>query len=247
MKGEKRKVKDNRGARFPVSEGRRQRSGRPWSVASLARLMQSETEERCLGAKAERIGRVRRCHIATRRRSQRCSWDLLALRHISHISRISPIRYQRSALEDAPRRGYVSTVLRSYGVAEGVATGEFFAAGVAVGFASSLRAALGDGTGVALTSGVADEIGLTETSGLADASEVAAGCGVTLAAGVLEALAVGLGKPVVGLGTALVFGATGAGFVFLSSFSRRPVLRSELCLAVKIVRRRVTPKNIPPR
>ena len=141
-------------------------------------------------------------------------------------------------------------MLRSYGVAEGVATGEFCAAGVAVGFASSLRAALGDGTGVALTSGVADEIGLTETSGLADASEVAAGCGVTLAAGVLEALAVGLGKPVVGLGTALVFGATaavGAGFVFLSSFSRRPVLRSELCLAVKIVRRRVTPKNIPPR
>jgi len=135
-------------------------------------------------------------------------------------------------------------------VAEGVASGEFCAAGVAVDLASSLTAALGDGTGVALTSGVADEIGLTETSGLADASEVAAGCGVTLAAGVLEAFAVGLGKPVVGLGTALVFGATaavGAGFVFLSSFSRRPVLRSELCLAVKIVRRRVTPKNIPPR
>jgi predicted lysophospholipase L1 biosynthesis ABC-type transport system permease subunit len=101
-----------------------------------------------------------------------------------------------------------------------------------VGFASSFRAALGEETGVVDTCGVADD------------------CGVTLAAGVLEALAVALGKLVVGLGTALVFGATvavGAGFVFFSSFSRRPVLRSELCLAVKIVRRRVTPKNIPPR
>jgi hypothetical protein len=119
-----------------------------------------------------------------------------------------------------------------------------------VGLASSFRAALGDGTGVAVTSGVAEEIGLTETSGLADASGVADACGVTLAAGVLEAVAVGLGRPVVGLGTALVFGATGAvgaGFVFFSSFSRRPVRRSELCLAIKIVRRRVTPKKIPPR
>lgn len=83
-----------------------------------------------------------------------------------------------------------------------------------------------------------------------DTCGVADDCGVTLAAGVLDALAVGLGKLVVGLGTALVFGATvavGAGFVLFSSFSRRPVLRSELCLAVKIVRRRVTPKNIPPR
>ena len=90
-----------------------------------------------------------------------------------------------------------------------------------MGFASSFRAALGEETGVLDTCGVADEIGLTDTFGLAVAS-----------------------------GTALVFGATvavGAGFVFFSSFSRRPVLRSELCLAVNIVRMRVTPKNIPPR
>ena len=115
-----------------------------------------------------------------------------------------------------------------------------------MGFASSFRAALGEETGVVDTSGVADEIGLADTSGLADASGTADACGVTLAAGVLEALAVGLGKAVAGL----VFGATvavGAGFVLFSSFSRRPVLRSELCLAVKIVRRRVTPKKIPPR
>ncbi|HTD17594.1 MAG TPA: hypothetical protein VK673_20585, partial [Chthoniobacterales bacterium] len=139
---------------------------------------------------------------------------------------------------------------RSYGVAEGVATGEFCAAGVALGLASSFKTALGEGTGVALSSGVADEIGLADTSGLADASGTAADCGVTPTAGVLEALAVGLGNPVVGLGTAFVLGATaavGAGFVFLSSFSRRPVLRSELCQEVKIVRIRVTPKNIPPR
>jgi hypothetical protein len=141
-------------------------------------------------------------------------------------------------------------MFRSYGVAEGVATGEFCAAGVAVGLASSFRAALGEETGVADTCGVADEIGLTDTSGLAVASGTTDACGVTLATGALEALAVGLGKLVVGLGTALVFGTTvavEAGFVFFSSFSRRPVLRSELCLAVKIVRRRVTPKNIPPR
>jgi hypothetical protein len=113
-----------------------------------------------------------------------------------------------------------------------------------VGFASSFRAALGEDTGVA------DEIGLADTSGLADASGTADACGVTLAAGVLGALAVGLGKAVAGLGTAPVFGATvavAAGFVFCSSLSRRPVLRSELCRAVKIVRRSVTPKNIPPR
>jgi hypothetical protein len=119
-----------------------------------------------------------------------------------------------------------------------------------VGFASSFRAALGEETGVVDTCGVADETGLTDTSGLAVASGTADDCGVTLAAGVLEVLAVGLGKLVVGLGTALVFGATvvvGAGFVFFSSFSRRPVLRSELCLEIKIVIRRVTPKNIPPR
>jgi hypothetical protein len=119
-----------------------------------------------------------------------------------------------------------------------------------VGLASSFTAALGDGTGVAVASGVADEIGVADTSGLADVCGVADDCGVTLATGVLEALAVALGKPVVGLGTALVFGATvaaGAGFVFCSSLSRRPVLRSELCLEIKIVRRRVIPKNIPPR
>ena len=119
-----------------------------------------------------------------------------------------------------------------------------------MGFASSFRAALGEETGVVDTCGVADEIGLTDTSGLAVASGTADDCGVTLAAGVLEVLAVGLGKAVEGLGTALVFGATvavGAGFVSFSSFSRRPVRRSELCLETKIVIRRVTPKNIPPR
>ena len=168
---------------------------------------------------------------------------------------MGPIRYQGPPLDDdpaaaTPYRRFAYSPFRTYGVAEGVATGEFCAAGVAVGFASSFKAALGEGTGVALTSGVADEIGLTDTSGLADASGTGDDCGVTLAAGVPEALAVGLGNPVVGLGSAFVFGATaavGAGFVFLSSFSRRPVLRSELCLAVKIVRIRVTPKNIPPR
>jgi hypothetical protein len=117
-----------------------------------------------------------------------------------------------------------------------------------VGLGSSFTAVLGDAAGVALTCGVADEIGLTDTSGLADAWGTADTCGVTLAAGVLDALAVELGKLVAGLGTALVFGATGAvGAGLASSFSRRPVLRSELCLAIKIVRRRVTPKNIPPR
>jgi hypothetical protein len=91
---------------------------------------------------------------------------------------------------------------------------------------------------------------VADTSGLADVCGIADDCGVTLAAGVLEALAVGVGKPVVGIGAALVFGATfavGAGFVFCSSLSSRPVLRSELCLEIKIVRRRVIPKNIPPR
>ena len=144
----------------------------------------------------------------------------------------------------SPHRRFAHSPFRSYGVAEGVATGEFCSAGVAVGLVSSFETALGEGTGVALTSGVADEIGLADTSALADA------CGVAPVAGVLEVLAVALGRPVVGLGTELIFGAAvavGAGFVFLSSFSRRPVLRSELCLAVKIVRIRVTPKNIPPR
>jgi hypothetical protein len=131
-------------------------------------------------------------------------------------------------------------------VAEGVATGEFSAAGEAVGLASSFTSALGEGIGV----GVADAIGLAETSGVADVCGIADDCGVTLAAGVLEVLTVGLGWPAVGLGTALVLGATvgvGAGFIFFISFSRRPTLRSELCLATKIVRIRVTPKNIPPR
>jgi hypothetical protein len=98
--------------------------------------------------------------------------------------------------------------------------------------------------------GVADEIGVADTSGLADVCGIADDCGVTLAAGVLEALAVGLGKPVVGLRAALVFGAAvavAAGFAFCSSLSRRPVLLSELCLEIKMVRRRVSPKNIPPR
>jgi hypothetical protein len=119
-----------------------------------------------------------------------------------------------------------------------------------VGLASSFTAALGDETGVAVASGVADETGVADTSGLADVCGVADDCGVTVATGVLEAFAFALGKPVVGLGTALVFGATvaaGAGFVFCSSLSRRPVLRAELCLEIKIVRRRVIPKNIPPR
>jgi hypothetical protein len=140
--------------------------------------------------------------------------------------------------------------MRHYGVAEGVAAGEFCSAGVAVGLASSFTSALGDGTGVGVTSGVADATGLAETSGVADVCGIADDCDVTLAAGVLEVLAVGLGRPAVGLGAALVLGATvavGAGFAFFSSFSRRPTLRSELCLATKIVRRRVTPKNIPPR
>ena len=122
--------------------------------------------------------------------------------------------------------------------------------GVAVGLASSFTAAFGDETGVAVASGVADETGVADTSGLADACGVADDCGVTLATEVLEALGVAAGKPVAGLGTALVFGATdavGAGFVFCSSLSRRPVLRSELCLEIKIVRRRVIPKNSPPR
>ena len=144
----------------------------------------------------------------------------------------------------SPIRPFAHSPFRNYGVAEGVAAGEFCAAGVAVGLASSFTAALGDETGEAVASGVADETGVADTSGLAD------DCGVALAAGVLEALAVALGKPVVRLGTALVFGATvatGAGFVFCSSFSRRPVLRSEPCLDIKIVRRRVIPKNIPPR
>jgi hypothetical protein len=67
---------------------------------------------------------------------------------------------------------------------------------------------------------------------------------------VLVALAVELGKAVVGLGIALVFGATaavGAGVAVFSSLSRRPVRLSELCREIKIVRRRVMPKNIPPR
>jgi hypothetical protein len=168
------------------------------------------------------------------------------------LTSVRPPPYHNTPFRKNTRTSRSSSLpeTRSYGVAEGVATGEFCAAGVAVGFTSSFRAALAEETGVADTSGVADEIGLTDTSGLAVAPGTADDCGVTLAAGVLAALAVALGKAVVGLGTALVFGATvavGAGFVFFSSFSRRPVLRSELCLAVKIVRRRVTPKNIPPR
>jgi hypothetical protein len=156
------------------------------------------------------------------------------------LTSVRPPPYHNTPFRKNTRTSRSSSLpeTRSYGVAEGVATGEFCAA------------ALAEETGVADTSGVADEIGLTDTSGLAVASGTADDCGVTLAAGVLAALAVALGKAVVGLGTALVFGATvavGAGFVFFSSFSRRPVLRCELCLAVKIVRRRVTPKNIPPR
>ena len=136
----------------------------------------------------------------------------------------------------SPRRRFAHSPFRSYGVA--------------VGLASSFPEVLADGAGVGVTSGVADEIGVAETSGLADACGLADDCGVTEAAGVLEGLTVGLVRPVVALGTTLVFGATvavGAGFVFFSSFSRRPTRLSELCLAIKIVRIRVTPKNIPPR
>ena len=183
------------------------------------------------------------------------TWDLYALPDISHMG---PIRCRRaavprlrhkadpigSATRPKPSRRYALSPCRPF------AHSPFRNYGVAEGLASSFTGALGDETGVAVASGVADEIGVADTSGLADVCGVADDCGVTLATGVLEALAVALGKPVVGLGTALVFGATvaaGAGFVFCSSLSRRPVLRSELCLEIKIVRRRVIPKNIPPR
>jgi hypothetical protein len=63
----------------------------------------------------------------------------------------------------SPTRRFAPSPFRSYGVAEGVATGEFCVAGVAVGLASSFRAALGDETGVAVISGVADESGVAET------------------------------------------------------------------------------------
>ena len=137
----------------------------------------------------------------------------------------------------SPIRRYAHTPIRLYGVPEGVATGEFRTPGVAVGLASSCAAALGDATGVGVTSGVADEIGVPDVCGLAD------DCGVTFAAGVLEEFTVELG-------IALVFGATvavAAGLAFFSSLSSRPTLRSELCLDTKIVRIRVIPKNIPPR
>jgi hypothetical protein len=130
------------------------------------------------------------------------------------------------------------TDTRVYGVPEGVARG------VVEGLTSSFTAALGEATGVGVAGGVTDETGLAEVSGVVD------DCGVTFAAGVLEAFAVGLATPVVALGTALVLGATvtvGAGLAFFSSFSSRPRGLSELCLATKIVRSRVTPKNIPPR
>jgi hypothetical protein len=110
--------------------------------------------------------------------------------------------------------------------------------------------ALGDATGVGVTWGVAETTGVADTSGVAELCADADASGVTLAPGVLEEFTVGLGKAVAGLGTALVLGATvevGAGFALFSSFSRRPTRLSELCLATKIVIRRVTPNNVPPR
>jgi hypothetical protein len=110
-------------------------------------------------------------------------------------------------------------------------------------------AAVADGTGVGLSAGVAEATGVAEASGVADVTGVAEVWGLTDDCGVADVLGIPLGATV-GLGTALMFGATvaaGTGFAFLSSFSKRPVRLSELCLDTKIVMMRVTPKNIPPR
>ena len=102
-------MKDNRGARFPVAEGRGRRGGRPWSVASLARPMRSETVERCLTSEAKgketasaRNGERERLGANPLPTLSLDTWDLYALSHISHISRMSPIRYQGPAPEDSP-------------------------------------------------------------------------------------------------------------------------------------------------
>ena len=63
--------------------------------------------------------------------------------------------------------------IRSYGLPEGEATGEFCSDGVAVGLASSFVAAVEDGAGVGVSAGVADANGVADVSGTAEVTGVA--------------------------------------------------------------------------
>ena len=63
--------------------------------------------------------------------------------------------------------------MRSYGLPEGEATGEFCSEGVAVGLVSSFVAAVGDGTGVGVGAGVADANGVADVSGVAEVTGIA--------------------------------------------------------------------------
>ena len=148
-----------------------------------------------------------------------------------------------AALLPTPTRRYADMPLRLYGLPDGEATGEFCSDGVVVGLVSCFVAAVGDGTGVGVSAGVADATGVAEVFGVAEVWGMAGDCGVADVVGTPDGATVGIGA-------ALVFGATvaaGAGFAFLISLSKRPTRLSALCLATKIVRRRVTPKSIPPR
>ena len=106
--------------------------------------------------------------------------------------------------------------------------GFFTRQGVGLGDSPAL---LAEGDGETVGCGVAVEV----------ASGVAVGLLVTGADALGEAEAAGLEEATVG-GVAL-----GNGFAFLASLSRTPARRSRLCLAVKKVSSKVTPKKIAPR
>jgi hypothetical protein len=92
-----------------------------------------------------------------------------------------------------------------------------------------------------------------------ETEELAVGFASGVTVGVASGVAVGLVVTVAGtdaLGEAEATGldvatadavALGNGFAFLASLSRTPARRSRLCLAVKKVSSKVTPKNIAPR
>ena len=134
-----------------------------------------------------------RSEKATERRGELAStgvsdgWETWRLYGLGRISHISPICYQRPAFKissrravtiraDTPRRSGSSRThrpIRSYGLPDGEATGEFCSDGVALGLVSSFVAAVGDGTGVGVSAGVADANGVADVSGAAEVTGVA--------------------------------------------------------------------------
>ena len=79
-------------------------------------------------------------------------WETWRLYGLGRISHISPICYQRPAFKisslraDTPIRRFAHSPIRTYGLPEGEAAGEFCSDGVALGLVSSFVAAV---TGVA--------------------------------------------------------------------------------------------------